>query len=242
MPHAPAAPVLKSVTGKDASLAVSATLGSDGNSPITEVVEYSLDGGAWRPSGGTSGTFTIKGLTNGTTYQCACGSGTPSGIAGVQRQVGDAEGGADAHADPTPTPTPRPRPPTQTTVLKVSAKTKSTVKVDRRSLLVRSVRTNGTVTAVRTACRWKGRPVTGAQGRRLCGIVTRGPGDAGPAELVRTNYRISARPSCSTGLSIRVRIGARNGDAKKATFTRTYRVARHPVIRCSLRGERLIRR
>lgn len=66
-PIAPAAPVLNSLTQGDGSLTVSATLGSTGGSAVTSV-EYRLNGGTWTASGGTSGSFTISGLTNGTAY------------------------------------------------------------------------------------------------------------------------------------------------------------------------------
>lgn len=61
----PAAPTLATLTPGNGTLAVTATLGSDNGSPVTDV-EYSLDSGTWTSSGQTSGSFTISGLVNGT--------------------------------------------------------------------------------------------------------------------------------------------------------------------------------
>ncbi|MHB1884951.1 MAG: beta strand repeat-containing protein, partial [Acidimicrobiales bacterium] len=78
----PGAPSV-TLTPGDGSLGVAATVSNDGGSPITGIA-YSLDGGAFVPTGTTSSTFTIPDLTNGTTYTVsvradnAIGNGAPS--------------------------------------------------------------------------------------------------------------------------------------------------------------------
>jgi hypothetical protein len=79
---APAAPTVTLTPGNGA-IAVGVTVSNDGGSPVTGI-DYSLDGGAFLPAGTTGSTFTIPGLTNGTTYSVsvradnAIGTGTAS--------------------------------------------------------------------------------------------------------------------------------------------------------------------
>ncbi|MGD0882481.1 MAG: putative Ig domain-containing protein [Acidimicrobiales bacterium] len=79
---APDAPTLTLVPA-DGALTVEATLGGDGGSPVTGM-DYSLDGGAFVPTGTTNATFTVPDLVNGTSYSVAVradnaiGDGTPS--------------------------------------------------------------------------------------------------------------------------------------------------------------------
>ena len=92
---APAAPTLALTSGNGA-LTVQLTLTDNGGSPITGY-DYSLDGGPF-VSTGTSGTsFTVTGLTNGTSYTVsvradnAIGDGSPSAPAsGTPATVPDA--------------------------------------------------------------------------------------------------------------------------------------------------------
>jgi titin len=63
----PSAPTLTSVTPNHQQLVVGLTAGSTGGSPLLRY-EYSLNDGAWVSSGGTATSFTITGLTNGTSY------------------------------------------------------------------------------------------------------------------------------------------------------------------------------
>ena len=63
----PAAPTVSSVTGGNGTLAVTFTPGSNGGSAITSY-QYSLNGGAWTSTGSLSPSFTVAGLTNGTSY------------------------------------------------------------------------------------------------------------------------------------------------------------------------------
>ncbi len=79
---APEAPTV-GLTPGDGSLTVEASVTDDGGSPVTGM-DYSLDGGAFVPTGSTSSTFTIPRLVNGTSYTVsvradnAIGNGTAS--------------------------------------------------------------------------------------------------------------------------------------------------------------------
>jgi titin len=64
----PSAPTITTVTPENGALGVSFTPGSNGGSAITEY-DYSTDGGTtWTTTGSLSPSFTIVGLTNGTSY------------------------------------------------------------------------------------------------------------------------------------------------------------------------------
>ncbi len=63
----PEAPAVTSVTPEDGALGVSFTPASNGGSAVTSY-EYSVNGGAWEPTGSLSPGFTISGLSNGTSY------------------------------------------------------------------------------------------------------------------------------------------------------------------------------
>ncbi|MGA2304552.1 MAG: fibronectin type III domain-containing protein [Acidimicrobiales bacterium] len=66
--NAPDAPVITAVTPEDGALGVAFTPGSNGGAAITSY-QYSLDGGGtWTTTGSLSPSFTIGGLTNGTSY------------------------------------------------------------------------------------------------------------------------------------------------------------------------------
>ena len=62
----PAAPTVVLTPG-DGTISVAATISNNGGSSVTGV-DYSLNGGPFVSTGTTSSTFTITGLTNGTTY------------------------------------------------------------------------------------------------------------------------------------------------------------------------------
>ncbi len=64
----PSAPLISSLSARDGSVEVMATLGSDGGQPISDV-EYRVGPNEpWVSTGQTSGVFEIVGLTNGTMY------------------------------------------------------------------------------------------------------------------------------------------------------------------------------
>jgi predicted RNA-binding protein with TRAM domain len=79
---APASPGVTLTPGNGA-ITVGVTVSNSGGSPVTGI-DYSLDGGAFVSTGTTGSTFTIPGLSNGTSYSVAVradnaiGQGTPS--------------------------------------------------------------------------------------------------------------------------------------------------------------------
>jgi predicted RNA-binding protein with TRAM domain len=82
---APSAPTV-TLTPGNGVIAVGVTVPNNGGSPVTGI-DYSLDGGSFVPTGTTGSSFTIPGLTNGTSYSVsvradnAIGHGTPSASA-----------------------------------------------------------------------------------------------------------------------------------------------------------------
>ncbi|MGA2835658.1 MAG: putative Ig domain-containing protein [Acidimicrobiales bacterium] len=66
----PDAPSITSVTTEDGALGVAFDPGSNGGSTVTSY-EYSVDGGAWTPTGSLSSSFTVGGLDDGTSYSIA---------------------------------------------------------------------------------------------------------------------------------------------------------------------------
>jgi titin len=78
----PGAPTVTLTPGNGA-IAVGVTVSNNGGSPVTGI-DYSLNGGDFVSTGTTSSSFTIPGLTNGTSYSVsvradnAIGQGTPS--------------------------------------------------------------------------------------------------------------------------------------------------------------------
>lgn len=63
----PGAPVIDSVTPKAGALQVTVSTPDDGGSSIV-LYEHRIDGGPWRSNGSAATTFTVGGLTNGTSY------------------------------------------------------------------------------------------------------------------------------------------------------------------------------
>ncbi len=78
----PDAPTIATVTSENGALGVTFTPASNGGSAIT-AYEYSVDGVNWTTTGSLSPSFTITGLTNGTTYP-------------VEVRADNAEGNSDA--------------------------------------------------------------------------------------------------------------------------------------------------
>lgn len=218
----PAAPVLESLTPGDRKLRVAAQLGADGGNPIT-AVQYQLDDGDWRDSGGTSGTFTITGLTNGTLYRVRVRSINAIGIS--------------------PSSNRKAATPAAATVLKVNAVRKGKrLAAKERNLLVRSARTNGTILAARVTCSLKGSQLPPRLRDRLCAPKVSGATAAGASseltasQVRRKKLRITVKPRCSTGLRVRVFIAAKAPGAKRKTFTRSYRVDNTPPVKCRIKG------
>lgn len=89
----PSTPSVSPLTPGDGSLIVDFNISSDGGSDILRH-DYRLDGGVWRSTGALTDSFTISGLTNGTTYDVevrainAAGAGTASAVqSGTPRTV-----------------------------------------------------------------------------------------------------------------------------------------------------------
>ena len=218
----PAAPVLKSLTSGNKSLAVKAQLGADGGKPVTQV-QYKLDNGEWTNSGGTSGSFTISGLTNGKTYK-------------VRVRAVNAIGASTASNELSGTPM-------GNTVLAVNALPKGDdLPVDERSVLVRSVRTNGQVLVTRVFCTLKGNRLPKRLRERLCDPTVSGSAataasrGVAAAKVRKKKVRITATPACSTGLKVHVTIAAKAKGATRKVFTRTYKVDNKPRVKCRIRG------
>ena len=222
----PQAPVLKSLTPGDRTLGVTAELRADGDNPVTKV-QYRLDGGEWKDSGGATGSFTITGLTNGTTYK-------------VQVRAVNTIGASEASNELSGTPTGGT--PTAT-VLKVNGLDKGErLPVDQRSVLVRSVRTNGQVVVARVFCTLKGNRLPPRLRDRLCSPTVTGPaataaGDVTAAAKTRKKkLRVTATPACSAGLRVHVTIAAKAKSASRKVFTRSYRVDNKPPVKCRIKG------
>ncbi len=218
----PAAPVLKSLTPGNRTLGVTAELRADGGNPVTKV-QYRLDGGPWTDSGGASGSFTITGLTNGKTYK-------------VQVRAINAIGASDASNTLSGTPT------GAATVLKVNGLDKGDrLPVDERSVLVRSVRTNGQVVVARVFCTLRGNRLPPRLRERLCSPTVTGPAATAAdvtaaAKTRKKKLRITAKPDCSAGLKVHVTIAAKAKGAPRKVFTRSFRVDNKPTVKCRIKG------
>jgi titin len=86
----PDAPTIATVTSENGALGVTFTPASNGGSAVTGY-EYSVDGVNWSTTGSLSPSFTITGLTNGTTYP-------------VEIRADNAEGNSDASTSVSGTP------------------------------------------------------------------------------------------------------------------------------------------
>lgn len=132
---------------------------------------------------------------------------------------------------PTPTPTPSPQPATSLLVRAHSGG----VPVGERTSLVRSVRTDGQVSKVRAECRLAGRTVPRRLSRAWCGLRTTPSANAVGASN-SGKVRVSAAPTCSRKLTLRVTIVAKRTGATRASWQRTWSVTGQPAIRCAARG------
>lgn len=215
----PTAPVLDSLTTGDRSIAVVATLGADGGKPVTSV-QYQLDDGPWTDSGGATGTFPVNGLTNGTTYR-------------VRVRAVNAIGPSSASNELAATPDAQ-------TVLTVNARNKHRkLTVGARNVLVRSVRSNGTILSARVICTLHGTHLPPRLRDRFCAPAISGAaatGGTAAAKVKRKNLRITSAPTCSAGLKVRVKITAKAKHAARATYSRTYRVHKHNPCRVRATG------
>jgi titin len=103
----PDAPTITAVTSQNGALGVTFTPASNGGSAIT-AYEYSVNGGSWASTGSLSPSFTISGLTNGTSYL-------------VQVRADNADGDSDPSAAVSGTPVTVPGQPTVTATTRGNA-------------------------------------------------------------------------------------------------------------------------
>ena len=82
----PAPPVISAVTPANQALTVSLAPESNGGAAVT-AYEYSVNGGAWTPTAGTSPAFTVRGLTNGTSYAVEVLAENSNGSSGASAPV-----------------------------------------------------------------------------------------------------------------------------------------------------------
>ena len=99
--------------------------------------------------------------------------------------------------------------------------------MNKRSVLVRSVRTDGKVTSAKARCQLKGKGVRGRVAKRLCGIK-----NPTVKKIAKNKVRITAAPSCSKKLAITATVTAQKPGARATTWTKTWRVAKRPRIAC----------
>jgi len=115
------------------------------------------------------------------------------------------------------------------TTLIVQEKATRRVPVNKRSVLLGSVRSNGKVTSVRAECRLNGNRIRGRDADRLCGIKI-----PNAKKLAKGKVRITALPTCSRNLSITATVTSKKPGARAATWTKTWRVDKRTSIACSL--------
>jgi hypothetical protein len=88
--------------------------------------------------------------------------------------------------------------------------------------VVRSASTNATLTKANARCYLNGKRLKGKSKRALCRTKVKNTG---------SNVAITAKPLCSSGLSIRAKIVANDPNMVKASFKRTWAVKKRPSAR-----------
>ena len=88
--------------------------------------------------------------------------------------------------------------------------------------VVRSASTNATLTKANARCYLNGKRLKGKSKRALCRTKVKNTG---------SNVVITAKPLCSSGLSIRAKIVANDPNMVKASFKRTWAVKKRPSAR-----------
>lgn len=85
------------------------------------------------------------------------------------------------------------------------------VTVGRRNALVRGIATNGKVRSLQARCFVKGNLLRGRDARAVCDLQIRGD-------------RVTAKPSCSTGVRMTVRVTARKNGASAKAWSGSWKV------------------
>lgn len=141
-------------------------------------------------------------------------------------------GGSGTGESVTLTGTARPKP---TTVLKVTGRSRaSRLPVDQRSTLVSQVRSDGQITRATAWCELKGQRLPRRAQQKLCAPSVISPDVTKKAG--KKKVRITARPTCNTGLRIHAKVAAKRPGAKRATWTRAWRVEASPRVVCRITG------
>lgn len=214
-------------------------------SELTSYATYGPVGAAWSITDGFSAATTwsiCSAYNSGYPFlsQFATASACPAPPPDpVPDPTPDAPANQGSSAGTTTTPAvtpPAPAPPRQraATTLGVAVQDRPAVPVGRRSALVDGVRTSGTVTGVAAWCEVNGTRLPGVLERRLCGIqVDRGT-VASARQSADRAIRVTGRPTCSTGLVMRVRINAKAAGARRTTWSRSWRVSASPPVPCRI--------
>ncbi len=107
----------------------------------------------------------------------------------------------------------------------MSAKTGASIPVLAESALVKSVKTSGKVTSVRSWCELKGQRLRGKDAGKLCNI-----------DVIKRKARVLVEPVCSVGLTYHVKITAKEAGKRATKWTREWKVRKDPAIRCSIKA------
>ena len=195
-----------------------------------------LGGGAGGGAGGSispNGTYEVSPIGTGgaTDTPGAAGAGgritltytvapTPSPSPSASQSPGPSPSGstspspsasptASPTTSPTATPTPTPTPAVTTTLKVDSLEQRATA--GRRNALVRGITTNGKVRSLQARCFLKGNLLRGRDARAVCDLQIRGD-------------RVTAKPSCSTGVRMTVRVTARKNGASAKAWSGSWKV------------------
>jgi hypothetical protein len=119
-------------------------------------------------------------------------------------------------ATPTPTPTPTP-----TIGLYVTAQpTHDRLRAETFNRVVRQVRSNATEEVVQAHCR-----INGKRSLKVCRI-----------RINHERGRVTVRPSCTSSVTVHVRVTARTSGVGRAVWRRSWKVAHRPEILCRTQG------
>lgn len=184
---------------------------------------------AWTSVPGTATTTTqqVTGLTNGTTYYFRVKALNATNDPQEQAPWSAVSNPVTPQAAPVP-------PPPVTTTLKVTAQKGRSVKVNRRTVLVKSVRTNGVLSPVRATCVLNGNRLHGKLQKRFCDVTV--TGQRAPTAQARAQVRVTAAPTCTRHLRLKVNIAARKPGADKVTWTKQWTVRAKKPITCRMKA------
>ena len=113
-----------------------------------------------------------------------------------------------------------------------------------RSVLVRSVETSGRLVVAEARCELNGNPVGPRDSKRLCGVDVTNPQQArnwssdsvSAQKMSKKKFKVTANPSCSTALKVRVRIVVKETGKKANEWKKRWGANSKDPIRCSLKA------